>query len=131
MALELPESMDNLIYWTNRSIDEGKATVWVDKQPCTKCGKAKMGKPVDAKTGKPKIRAKEYVCPNCGFTVEKVEYEDTLEACALYTCPECKHKGECTVPFKRKSVKGVQTLRLNCEKCGANIDVTKKMKAKK
>ncbi len=131
MALKLPESMDELIYWTRRSIGEGKATVWVNKQECPECGKAKMGKPVDAKTGKVKIRAKEYVCPGCGYTVEKKEHEGSLEACAIYVCPECKKEGECIVPFKRKSIQGVQTLRFTCEHCGANIDVTKKMKEKK
>ncbi len=129
MALEIPDSMDDLVYFTNRSIGTGKAVVWVYKQLCPKCGKAKMGKPVE--NGKIKIRAKEYVCPNCGYTVDKKEYEDSLEANIIYVCPECGFNGEKTIPFKRKNIKGVLTLRFQCDKCNANIDVTKKMKEHK
>ena len=32
------------------------------------------------------------------------------------------------LPFKRKKVEGVATLRFPCEKCKGPIDVTKKMK---
>ncbi len=127
MALKLPDSMDDLVYWTNRAIGEGKATVWVYRKDCPKCKKAKMGKP-ENDTGGVKIRATEYICPACKYSVEKTEYEESLDACAIYTCPTCKYEGECTVPFKRKSVKGVHMLRLQCTKCKGNIDVTKKMK---
>lgn len=130
MALELPESMDELVYWTNRTIGDGKVTCWVERQECPKCHKALMGKP-RGDNGKIKVRAKEYVCPECGNTAEKQEYEDTLTASCIYTCPECKKKGDVQVPFQRKSIQGVQTLRINCEFCNANIDITKKMKEKK
>ena len=126
-----PESMEDLVYMTNRILDNGSIRVWVYRKPCPKCGKGLMAKPKDKKTGKPKVRAKEYVCPECGYTVEKNEYEETLEAEAIYTCPECSHKGEATIPFKRKKIDGVDTLRFICESCGAKIDVTKKMKEKK
>ena len=129
--INFPDSMEKLIYWTNRTIGEGKAACWVYKQDCPKCGKAKMGKPVDGKTGKVKIRAKEYVCPGCGYTVEKSEYEDTLEAEVDYTCPHCKKHGGVRAPFIRKNIKGVKTLRVNCESCGGDIDITKKMKVPK
>ncbi|MBW2999854.1 hypothetical protein KY339_04225 [Candidatus Woesearchaeota archaeon] len=123
-----PTDTRQLVYFTNRTIDGGRVMAWVHKQNCPKCGKALMGKPKDPKTGKPKIRAKEYVCPECSHTVEKKEYEETLTCEAKYTCPHCKSEGEAEAPFKRKSINGVQTLRLKCEKCGGNIDVTKKMK---
>lgn len=130
MALKRPESMDECVYYSLRDIGEGEATIWVFKQLCTECGKGIMGKP-KGKEGRVKIRAKEYVCPECGHTVEKTEYEETLMACIDYTCPECKHQAEVEVPFKMKSIKGVKTIRVNCEKCGANIDITKKMKIPK
>jgi len=130
--LKKPESMEELVYMTNRDIgDDGSARCWVFKEQCDKCGKGPMGKPVDPKTKKVKVRAKEYVCPDCGNTVEKTEYEDTLTANVDYTCPECKHEGEIQVPFIRKKIKGVVTLRVNCEECKADIDITKKMKEKK
>lgn len=127
--LKRPESMEEVVYFTRRDIGEGEATVWVFRGQCPKCGKGLMGKPRDK--GKVKMRAKEYVCPECGHTVEKQEYEESLMANLDYTCPECKHKGETQVQFKRKSVKGVKTLRAVCEKCNASIDVTKKMKEPK
>jgi uncharacterized CHY-type Zn-finger protein len=123
-----PTDTKGLVYFTNRTIDGGRVMAWVYKQNCPKCGKALMSKPKDPKTGKPKIRAKEYVCPECSHTVEKKEYEETLTCEAKYTCPHCKFEGETEAPFKRKSINGVQTIRLKCGKCGGNIDVTKKMK---
>lgn len=128
--MQIPESMDEIIYWTNRAIDNGKVMVWVYKQDCPKCKKAKMGKPV-GEEGNVKIRAKEYVCPSCKYTVEKSAYEESLTANALYTCPFCQHKGEYSGLFKRKMIEGALTFRFPCGKCGKNIDVTKKMKQKK
>ena len=130
MALKEPESMEEIVYFTRREIDNGKIMAWVSKEKCTKCNKAMMGKPRD-KNGKAQIRAKEYTCPECGYTVEKKEYEESLTASIKYTCPHCSFEGEIQVPFKRKSVKGVQTLRFQCGKCSKDIDVTKKMKAMK
>ncbi len=131
-----PESMDEVVYFTRRTIGSGKAAAWVYKQPCPKCGKEKMGKPVVK--GKVKIRAKEYECPACSHTIEKKEYEESLTCEVKYTCPHCQHEGEAAVPFKRKKIamineetgkkKMVDAVRIPCSKCGKNIDITKKMK---
>jgi DNA-directed RNA polymerase subunit M/transcription elongation factor TFIIS len=123
------KSMEECVYFTNRNIGEkfnGNVRCWVFRQQCPKCKKAFMGKPVV--DGKAKIRALEYVCPNCKYTVEKQAYEDTLIANVDYTCPACQFHGGMVLPFKRKKVEGVLTLRFPCEKCGGPIDVTKKMK---
>ncbi len=138
MTLQEPTSMDECVYFTNRSIGKGKARMWVFREKCPKCGQALMGKPRDPKTGKPKIRAKEYVCPSCHYTVEKEAYEDTLTANVQYTCPYCALQGEIQVSFNRRKVQRVDeelqkkatvdALRFTCGKCGKNIDVTKKMK---
>ena len=127
---QFPESMEDLVYMTNRSLDnDGKIAVWVYRQDCPECGKAKMTKPKDPKTGKYKIRAKEYVCSECNHSVEKDEYEPTLEAQADLTCPNCKKHSEVILPFKRKKTYGVNTLPVPCPDCGHVIQVTKKMKA--
>jgi len=131
MSLRFPESMDECVYFTRRKINEGSAVAWVFREECPSCHKALMSKPKDEKTGKPKIRASEYVCPECGHIVEKQEYEETLTANIQYTCPECKHAGEIQVPFKRKSYKGAKAIVFQCDKCEAKIAVTKKMKALK
>ena len=71
--LKEPESMDECLYFTNRTIGElGKAKAWVYKKMCPKCGETKMGKPVEK--GKVRIRAKEYVCSECGHIEEKKEH---------------------------------------------------------
>ncbi|MFC1742314.1 hypothetical protein ACFL3V_07300 [Nanoarchaeota archaeon] len=125
-----PESMDQLIYFTQRNIGSGNARAWVYKGKCPECGKGKMGKPVDEKTGKVKIRAKEYVCPECGHTAEKKAHEETLECEIKYKCPECGEEGETAVPYKRKTFNGMKAVIFNCGKCKAKIGITKKMKEK-
>lgn len=128
--VKFPNSMDEVVYFTRRAIGEnGKVVCWAYKQNCPKCKKAMMGKPKDDK-GKIKIRAKEYKCPSCSYTVEKKEYEDGLTAEAQYTCPSCKFSGEIGFPYKRKKIEGIDTLRFQCQKCKGNIDITKKMKKK-
>lgn len=126
--LKKPESMDECVYFTRRTIGNEKVMVWVFRELCPKCKKGVMGKPVEK--GKVKIRAKEYVCPECNHKIGNNEYEDGLTANIEYTC-SCGFKGEIQVPFKRKRIKGVETLRFQCQKCNKNIDVTKKMKQKK
>jgi predicted RNA-binding Zn-ribbon protein involved in translation (DUF1610 family) len=125
-----PKSMGECVYFTNRAVGEnftGFARCWVFKEKCPKCKKGMMGKPVE--NGKIRVRATEYVCPSCGYSEEKTSYEEKLTANIDYTCPKCQFKGQTQMPFKRKSVAGVKTLRFNCEKCGEMIDITKKMKA--
>ena len=125
-----PESMEELVYFTQRSVGNGNVRAWVYRGICPKCKKGKMGKPADEKTGKVKVRAKEYVCPECGYTVEKKAYEETLECEIKYTCPECGHSGEIAVPFKRKKFQGMDAVVFLCDKCKAKIPITKKMKEK-
>ncbi len=131
MTLILPDDMEKLVYFTRRKINDCLVITWVEKEICTKCGKGLMAKPKDSKTGRPKIRATEYVCGACGHSEEKQEHEAKLEANIIYTCPHCKKKGEATIPYKRKNIAGVATLRAQCEHCGGNIDITKKMKEPK
>lgn len=132
MVLKQPESMDECVYFTQRSLEGGKGSVkvWAFKQTCPKCKKAIMGKPRDSK-GKVKTRANEYVCPGCGYSVEKKAYEESLTANAEYTCPSCGSSGEAQIQYKRKNIEGIPTLRFQCIKCKASIDVTKKMKERK
>jgi len=130
-----PESMDELVYFTKRA--DPKVRTWVYKGDCPECGKGKMGKP-RGPDGKVKIRAKEYVCPECGCTKEKQEYEETLTAEIAYTCPKCGNEGEAEIPFKRKRVqllneetgkkKAADALVFHCDKCEEKMLVTKKMK---
>ena len=136
MTLRKPESMDECVYFTQRSLNNekkeptGEITTWVFRETCRKCGKEKMGKPRDSK-GKIKIRADEYVCPSCGFSIPKQDYEDSLIAYAEYKCCHCGDSGDAKTSYKRENINGVQTLRFNCNKCSGNLDVTKKMKEKK
>jgi predicted RNA-binding Zn-ribbon protein involved in translation (DUF1610 family) len=134
MTLRMPEAPDECLYFTRRSLDdEGSAIAWVYKIDCPECGKAKMGKPVDEKTGKVKIRAKEYICPECGHTEEKVAHEETCTMEVIYKCPGCGEEGEATTQFKRKSFtlpngKKAPAYVFECGKCGRKIGITKRMK---
>ncbi|MBN2368598.1 hypothetical protein JXC34_06260, partial [Candidatus Woesearchaeota archaeon] len=73
MSLKMPDSMEELVYWTSRKIENGNAKVWVFREDCPECGKALMGKPVEK--GKVKTRASYYECPECGHQIPKSEYE--------------------------------------------------------
>ncbi len=138
MTLKEPQSMDECVYFTNRSIGNGKIRAWVFRENCPKCGKGLMGKPRDSKTGKTKIRADEYECPECKYNVPKDEYEDTLTINIQYTCPKCNHTGENSTPFQWKKVQrldeetgkkqSIDSVRISCSKCNEKIDVTRKMK---
>ncbi|MCK5282542.1 MAG: hypothetical protein KAK00_03985 [Nanoarchaeota archaeon] len=128
--MELPNSMDECLYFTRRSLDnDGKAVAWVLKPDCPKCGKDKIGKPVNPKTGNAKIRAKEYVCPACGYTVPKDEFEPTITMNIQYKCPHCGNEGDATTPYTRKKFHGVDAYVFQCGKCNEKIPITKKMKA--
>jgi len=138
MAIKEPESMDELVYFSNRSIGEGKASAWVYRGTCPSCKKGIMGKPKDPKTGKAKIRAKEYECPECHNIIEKQEYEDTLTVQVKYTCPKCSYEGEAEAPFKWKGTslvddagkkKAVKAIKISCDKCKEVFLLTKKMKS--
>jgi len=132
MALIQPKSMDEVLYFTNRTLEnEGKIKAWAYKKDCPKCEKGKMGKPIDPKTKKPKIRAIEYVCPSCGYTESKKVHEDSLTLDAIYTCPSCKKEGEGSTAYKRKSYLGVQSFIVECEHCGEKLPITKKLKTPK
>ena len=123
---KLPENMDNLLYFTRRSNGDGKIIAWVNKQECQKCHKAKLGKPVEK--GKVKMRAKEYVCPACGFTEDVKTHDESQQLIIIYTCPHCKKEGEATTLYKRKNFQGVQAYVFSCTECGQKIPITKKMK---
>ena len=127
MALKQPASMNECVYFTRRTTgDRGRIMAWARRIDCGKCGKAKMGKPVEG--GSVKIRAKEYTCPQCGFTEEKTIHEESLTLEAKYTCPECGKEGESTTLYKRKSFMGVKAYVVECQHCEAKIPVTKKLK---
>lgn len=119
---KLPGSMDECLYFTNR----GHILAWVYRKECPKCRKARMGKPVEK--GKVKTRAKEYVCPNCGYEEDKATHETTVHIEAQYTCPKCGKKGESTAEYQRKNYQGVPSYIIACEHCGEKIPLTKKLK---
>ncbi|MDP3639655.1 MAG: hypothetical protein Q8R53_00445 [Nanoarchaeota archaeon] len=129
MALRMPESMDECIYFTNRSVGKGQLIAWVYRKTCPKCKKVKMGKPVEK--GKVKIRAAEYACPSCGYREEKTVHEESLQIEAQFTCPACGKKGEAAAPYQRKAFQGVLSFLVVCPSCKATIPITKKLKVKK
>jgi ssDNA-binding Zn-finger/Zn-ribbon topoisomerase 1 len=134
MKIAIPDSMDECVYFTNRSLANekggytGKILCWARRAQCPKCKKGLMQKPVDSKTGKFKVRATEYVCLKCSYSEPKKEHEEKLFAEAHYTCPECDKQGEGRVPYARKTYQGVKAILFECEHCKVKLPVTKKLK---
>ena len=131
MALKIPDSMDECMYFTRRADGKLKIMAWVYKPICPKCGQGKLGKPVDAKTGKVKIRADIHECPACHAQFTEEEAIQGLNIEVIYTCPYCGNEGETTTAYKRKNWEGVPSYIFTCQKCGKTIGITKKMKAPK
>jgi predicted RNA-binding Zn-ribbon protein involved in translation (DUF1610 family) len=129
MPLQVPDSIDGLVYFSRRALadDKGKAITWVPKLPCPKCKKGLMGKPVEK--GKVRIRASEYTCSKCGYSEEKKAHEAKLNALIIYDCPfpNCGKHGEATVPFARKSFYGKKAIVFACASCGEKLGITKKL----
>lgn len=127
MSITMPESTKECLYFTRRSLDnDGSAVAWVYKRDCPECGKAKMGKPVEK--GKVKMRAKEYVCPECGYSEEKQEHEEKSQLEVIYKCPHCGFEGEATTEFKRQNFNKKKSYVFECGKCHEKIGITKRLK---
>lgn len=131
MALKFPNSMDECLYFTRRKDENSHIIAWVFKKQCPKCKKGIMQKPRDEKTGRPKIRATEYICDNCGHSEEKKEHESSLIMNIQYKCPHCGNEGEATTPYVKKTFEGIPSYLFECSKCKKKIAITKKMKEKK
>lgn len=129
MVLKEPESTDELLYYTRRTLgDKGKAVAWVYKKECPKCHKARMGKPADEK-GKVKIRANLYVCPACGYSEDKKTHEESCILQVKCVCPFCSKSGEAETGYKRTSFEGSPAYVFTCPHCMKKIGITKKMKS--
>ena len=112
--VQMPNSMDECIYFTRRTFENnGRAIAWVCKKVCPECGKAKMGKPLDPKTKKPKIRADTYECPACHFSEPKQQHEESL---MVEICPDCR---SIKVSLPRTTKEGrMTTINYRCDECG-------------
>ena len=130
MALREPESAEEVVYFTNRTLEnEGKVKAWAYRLDCPECKKALMGKPVEK--GKIKRRAKYYVCPECGHNESDKEHEKKLTIEIIYKCPHCNSEGETTTDYTRRTFQGVPAYVFKCKSCDQKIGITKKMKTKK
>lgn len=125
--MQKPESMDECLYFSNRSIGDGKAMAWVLRPECEKCKKGRIGKPIK-KNGKPDKKASYFECPECKHHIPNEQAAEILKVSVEYTCPYCKHQGETQTEYKRKSFQGVQAFVFLCEKCSKKIPITKKLK---
>lgn len=115
-----PESVEECLYFTRRKLGEkGKAMAWAFRKECPQCHKALMKKP--------NKRAAEYVCPVCGYSEPKAEHEAGVEIFVEYVCPYCGHAGEATIPYKRKTWRGVKAYVFQCANCKEKIGLTKKL----
>lgn len=133
MAFKEPESMDDLLFHTIRTVEEkGKIRAWVWRPMCPKCKKGKMGKPLNPKTGKVIKKSEDFECHNCHHIITQEQSEEIgLNLEIIYTCPFCGNSGETNAPYERKNWMGVKAFVFTCQKCKEKIGITKKMKEPK
>ncbi len=129
MALKEPESMEELFYFTRRKLEnDGWVKAWVYR-PEAPTGKGLLSKPVDEKTGKPKVRSNIYVDDE-GNEYPVEEINPTLKLEIKYKSPYNGEEGETTIPYKRKTYQGVPAFVFQDSE-GNKIPITKKMKQPK
>ncbi len=128
--LKKPNSIEECIYFTNRTIDSGRAMAWVCRKQCPKCKKDVLKKP-STKSGKPDKKSPIYVCKSCRYEEKNEDVENDLMINVEYKCPYCGNEGETTSEYKRKSFEGVPSYVFECEKCKKKIGLTKKLKETK
>jgi hypothetical protein len=129
MALKEPESMDELFYFTRRKLENGGwIRAWVYRPPAP-TGKGLLSKPVDKKTGRPKVRSKVYV-DDAGNEYPCDEINETLMLEIKYKSPYTNKEGETKIPYKRKTYLGVPSFVFEDQE-GNKLAITKKMKAPK
>lgn len=127
MPLKKPNSMDECVYFTNRTFDSGRATAWVFRKECPKCRKGIMGKPMK-KGGKVDKKADCYVCYSCNYSESNEQVENNLALNVEYKCPHCGNEGEATTEYKRKTFEGVPSYVFECWNCKKKIGLAKKLK---
>ena len=71
-----PKGVDDCVYFTNRTFDNGRVLAWVLKKECKKCKSGFMIKPL--KKGKPDKKSLFYVCANCNNQEENSKVEADL-----------------------------------------------------
>ena len=130
MALKKPNSVEECVYFTNRTMGNGRAMAWVFRKECHKCKKGIMGKPLK-KGGKADKKAEHYVCYSCGYIESNEQVENGLILNVEYKCPHCGYEGETTTEYKRKSFEGVPSYVFECQKCKKKVGLTKKLKETK
>ena len=120
MTIRRPKDIQELVYHTQRPLSRkreddqsGFCHMWVFKPNCPSCEQGVLGKP--------KRRAKFFVCSNCSkeFAVEEV----TLIALGEYDCPYCKHHGEFEQEWVR--TKTARKFSFKCGGCNKKLEVTK------
>ena len=132
VEFEFPESMDELLYFTNRKLPDGtKIIAYVERKTCPKCKKAPMGKPINEKTGNPKTRSPIYTCPECGYEEKKTAHEESCELQIQYTNPQGTQLKKATSPYKRRTWKGMKAFVFENEFLGEKYGITKRLKTKK
>lgn len=131
MMMDEPESMDDLLFFTNRVTDNMRIKAWTYRPTCPKCRKGKMGKPVNEKTGKVSKKAEVYECPACHHEMPEAEIEKIAVVDVIFTCPFCRKSGQTKTPYVRKPWKGVPAYVFECTFCKEKIGITKKMKKPK
>ncbi|MEK6942827.1 MAG: hypothetical protein AABX00_02080 [Nanoarchaeota archaeon] len=130
MELKMPSSVEDCVYFTNRTIGSGRAIAWAFRKECPKCKKGAVGKPMK-KNGKIDKKAEICKCNSCGYEEPTEQAESGLVLNVDYKCPHCGNEGQTTTEYKRKTFEGVPSYIFECTKCKKKIGITKKLKEPK
>lgn len=131
MLDDIPQQMDDLLYFSNRRLPSGiRMIAWVEKITCEGCKKALMGKPVDEKTGKVKIRSSIFVCPECGREEKKAVHTKKLTMQVRYTDETGKEWKKAETEYKLRTWQGMKAYVFDNEFTGKPMGVTKRLKLK-
>jgi len=126
-----PESMNDLMFFTNRNMGASTIKAWVYRPLCAKCKKGRVGKPINPKSKAINKKAEYYECNHCKAQTPVEDIDKDLKVEVKYKCPGCGNEGFATTEYKRKTWQGVPAFVFECSKCKEKIGITKKMKKPK
>ena len=127
-TLKQPQSMDELMYFSRRTVMDGRVVAWVFKPQCPECGDDRLEKPTNPKTGKKKTRSSKFVCETCGYEEKKKKTEERATVNIHYICPHCEHEGDTTTKYDRRTYLGKKAFVFKCDECWQEIPITKRVK---
>lgn len=125
-SLPKPSSMEELLYFTRRTIKDGRTVAWVFKVDCPECGDGVLQKP-RKDDGGVKTRSPYWNCSNCDYET-KDDVDEGLDVNIHYICPHCGFEGDAQTEYERRTYYGEDAIVFQCRDCYQEIPISKKIK---